>query len=149
MHANQILCPIDFSEYSEAAVGTASVLAGQDGGSVIFLHVVEPVTSFGSGHSPYAMPTFDTMEVTSQLEEFKPTLEDVACEHILVKGDPADQIVRVAEQKKVDLIVLGTHGRTGLTRMLMGSVAERVVQRAKVPVLAIKKPSDILQPAHR
>jgi len=67
----------------------------------------------------------------------------VRFEHKLLVGDPASAIVEAAEEENVDLIVLGTHGRTGLTRLLMGSVAENVVRKAKCPVLTVKHPSPL------
>ena len=62
-------------------------------------------------------------------------------EHRLVTGDPASSIVNLAEMEGADLIVMGTHGRTGFSRLLMGSVAELVVRRAKCPVLTFKQPA--------
>jgi nucleotide-binding universal stress UspA family protein len=64
----------------------------------------------------------------------------VRVEHRLEEGDPATQILRVAQETGCDLIALGTHGRTGLDRLLMGSVAEQVVRRASCPVLTVKAP---------
>ena len=64
----------------------------------------------------------------------------VACEHRLLVGDAAEAIVRTAEAEHVDMIVIGTHGRIGLSRILMGSVAEAVVRRAACPVLTMKQP---------
>jgi nucleotide-binding universal stress UspA family protein len=67
--------------------------------------------------------------------------EKVPVEHqLLFVGDPAAEILRVAQAVKADLIVLGTHGRTGLGRLLMGSVAEQVVRRAPCPVVTVKAP---------
>ena len=73
------------------------------------------------------------------LKEVVPTDPQVACEHRLLTGDPAVAIARLAEEEHADLIVMGTHGRTGLTRLLMGSVAEAVVRRAPCPVLTYKQ----------
>jgi len=72
-----------------------------------------------------------------------PSDPSVSFEHKLLAGDPAAAIVEAADQENVDLIVLGTHGRTGLTRLLMGSVAENVVRKAKCPVLTVKHPSAV------
>ena len=69
-----------------------------------------------------------------------PADADVPHEHRLLHGDPIGEIVRLAEQEHVDMIVMGTHGRTGLSRLLMGSVAEAVVRRADCPVLVVKHP---------
>ena len=73
------------------------------------------------------------------LEAVVPTDPTVPYEHRLITGDPATAIARLAEEEQADLIVMGTHGRTGLTRLLMGSVAEAVVRRAPCPVLTYKQ----------
>lgn len=67
-----------------------------------------------------------------------PTDPNVPFEHRMLKGDPAEEIVRFADEAHCELIVMGTHGRTGFKRLLMGSVAEAVVRRAKCPVLTYK-----------
>jgi nucleotide-binding universal stress UspA family protein len=64
----------------------------------------------------------------------------VTVEHHLKEGDPATEILRLAEERKVDVIVMGTHGRTGLGRLLMGSVAEQIVRKAPCPVLTVRLP---------
>lgn len=74
------------------------------------------------------------------LEAVVPEDPNVKYEHRMVTGDPAGRIVELAEEENIDLIVMGTHGRTGLKRLLMGSVAEAVVRRAKCPVLTFKEP---------
>ena len=74
------------------------------------------------------------------LEKIKPSDPKVQFVHTMVTGDPATEIVRVAKDEGVDLIVMSTHGRSGLTRVLMGSVAELVVRRASCPVLTFKQP---------
>ena len=75
------------------------------------------------------------------LEKIKPADPKVQYVHRMVTGDPATEIVRVAKEEGVDLIVMSTHGRSGLTRVLMGSVAELVVRRAECPVLTFKQPA--------
>jgi nucleotide-binding universal stress UspA family protein len=72
------------------------------------------------------------------LEEVVPADPAVAYEHHVVMGDPATEIIQLARSEGADLIVMGTHGRTGLTRLMMGSVAEAVVRRAPCPVLTLK-----------
>jgi nucleotide-binding universal stress UspA family protein len=72
------------------------------------------------------------------LSEVVPTDTTVSYEHRLIVGSPATAIVFLAEKENVDMIVMPTHGRTGLSRLLMGSVAEEVVRKAKCPVLTVK-----------
>jgi nucleotide-binding universal stress UspA family protein len=78
------------------------------------------------------------------LQDVCPSDPGITFEHRLVMGDPATEIVRVAEEEKAELIVLGTHGRTGLSRILMGSVAEAVVRHAPCPVLIYRQDADKL-----
>ena len=80
-------------------------------------------------------------ELNRMLNVVVPTDKTVPCEHRLIKGEPAPAIARLAESEDVDVIVMGTHGRSGLTRVLMGSVAEAVVRRATCPVVTYRQPS--------
>ena len=73
------------------------------------------------------------------LSDVCPSDHQLSFEHRLVMGDPATEIVRIAEEEQAELIVLGTHGRTGLSRILMGSVAEAVVRHAPCPVLIYRE----------
>ena len=75
------------------------------------------------------------------LHDVKPTDPSIPVEYRLLTGEPADAVVRSAEEDDVDLIVLGSHGRTGLSRLLMGSVAEAIVRKAHCPVLVYKQPA--------
>jgi len=78
------------------------------------------------------------------LERVTPTEKSLTFTRLLLLGDPASEIVRIADERKADMIVLGTHGRTGLTRMLMGSVAESIVRRAPCPVLVYRETNEQL-----
>jgi universal stress protein A len=78
-------------------------------------------------------------DLRRMLQAVVPTDPNVPCEHRLITGDPSTAIAKLAEEEHADLIVMGTHGRTGLTRLLMGSVAEAVVRRAPCPVLTYKQ----------
>jgi universal stress protein A len=88
------------------------------------------------------MPDPATEDLKKMLSEIVPNDPQVRHEHRLITGDPATAIARVAEEEGAELIVMGTHGRTGLLRLLMGSVAEAVVRRAPCPVLTLKQPHD-------
>jgi nucleotide-binding universal stress UspA family protein len=80
-------------------------------------------------------------ELTEKLHKMQAEGAKVPVEHqLLFVGDPAEEILRVAQAVKADLVVLGTHGRTGLGRLLMGSVAEQIVRRAPCPVVTVKVP---------
>jgi len=136
MKAKHILCPVDFSETSDVALDVASKLARQNGAKLFIVHVeanaaVAHPGLFG-GLPPVAWKDKHRLNATL------PTATEVLFEHDLLIGNPVDEIVKFAKKKDVDLIVLGSHGLTGVLRVLMGSVAEGVVRRSPVPVLTVK-----------
>jgi nucleotide-binding universal stress UspA family protein len=135
-----ILYPTDFSERAQAAFQVACALARDHGARLILLHVVSPpVIAYGETITDLVIVASNerTQELLNQLKPADPT---VPCERQFKEGDPAAQILAVAKATQCDLIVMGTHGRTGLGRLLMGSVAEQVVRRAPCPVLTVKTP---------
>lgn len=135
-----ILHPTDFSERSDFAFRLSCSLARDYGARLIILHVAEPLMAFGGEGVLIPPPPVDLEPLRKQLHELRPTDPKVRVEHRLVRGDAATEIVRVAEETHCDAIVLGTHGRTGLGRLLMGSVAEQVLGKASCPVVAVKTP---------
>lgn len=132
MNFERILCPIDFSAGSEAALAYASVLAKESGAELHLVYVYEETIAYTEGLGSYVPPA-DLEPDKERLNNTRPT-EDVAIRHEFVVGHPADALVDYATDNNIDLIVMGTHGRTGLSRLLMGSVAEAVVRRAPCPV---------------
>jgi nucleotide-binding universal stress UspA family protein len=140
MQARKILFPTDFSPASDAALGHASAMARGTGAELVILHVEEPPLAYGSGELYYGLSEFNTDTIRKMLDAVKPTVADVRVVRRLEVGDPAAEIVRVAKEENVDMIVMGTHGRTGLLRLLMGSVAELVVRRAHCNVLTVRQP---------
>jgi nucleotide-binding universal stress UspA family protein len=146
----RVLAPVDFSDASEAAVRHAREIALTYGAEIDLLHVVEePFYPSAYGYDPSAFPTAEVLDnVEAQLGEM--AREMVGYEHAVIEartGDPAREILAYTEEKAVDLIVIATHGRTGLNRMLMGSVAERVLRRAPTPVFIVKPDRKSLLPA--
>ncbi len=142
MDVNRILFPTDFSHCGDAALAFATALARDTKATLVIVHVEEPAVAYGGGEMYYGIPEPATADLKAMLKEVKPTVDSVPFEHHLITGDPAGAIVRFAETEAIDLIVLGTHGRTGLMRMLMGSVAESIVRRAPCPVLTFKQPEE-------
>jgi nucleotide-binding universal stress UspA family protein len=138
---NNILVPTDFSERAKHAFHMAAALARDHRAALTVLHVREipalPFAEFGAV-PPVDLPTRE--ELMKKLEEFEPADESIDVEFVVADGEPGEEIVRVASERHCDLIVMGTHGRTGLSRLLMGSVAERVMRRAPCPVLTLKAP---------
>ena len=146
MKLHRILVPVDFSAGSDAALEMATSLARDSGGSLILAHVEVIPLSAAGGEYLYAIPEPPTEELLARLEAVVVPDSHVPVERRLLAGDPADAIIRLAQNEDVDLIVMGTHGRRGLTRLLMGSVAEDVVRRAICPVL-LTGPQALLAPA--
>jgi nucleotide-binding universal stress UspA family protein len=146
MNIRSILLPTDFSECAESALPYAVQMARPAGARLICLHVVEPLMP-PVGYAPVAEP-LPAVDISEQLqasaERELPKLaarEECAgleVEELIGHGEAAAEIVRVARERDVDLIVISSHGRTGLGRMLFGSTAESVVRHAHCPVLVVK-----------
>ncbi len=144
----KILCPTDFSENSEHAVKYALALATMSQAELQLFHVVEPISYPRS--TELFEPVLDEVELTMKMEAaFQKQLEDQVAAlkeeypkitGMLVTGTTFLEIIKMARVKGMDMIVMGTHGRTGLAHVLMGSVAERVVREAPCPVLTVKHP---------
>jgi nucleotide-binding universal stress UspA family protein len=140
MQAKKIIFPTDFSHCGDAALAHATSLARDTGATLLIVHVEEPPVAYGGGEMYYGVPEPATNDLKEMLAKVKPTDESVPYEHHLIVGDPASAITRLAEDENADMIVMGTHGRTGLSRLLMGSVAESVVRHASCPVFTYKEP---------
>jgi universal stress protein A len=141
MNWKKILFATDFSPASEGALHYASALARDANASLLILHVEELPAPYSAGELMLPQPEFPNPELRKMLDAVVPHDKTIHCEHQLVLGVPAEDIVRVADEENADLIVIGTHGRTGLMRVLMGSVAEAVMRKAGCPVLTVKQSS--------
>ena len=139
MNYKKILFATDFSPASDAALQYATSLARDSGATLLIAHVEELPMPYVGGEMYFAQPEYPNPEIRRMLEAVVPPDKSVRYEHRLVMGTAADDIVRLADEEHVDLIVIGTHGRTGLKRVLMGSVAEAVMRRATCPVLTLKQ----------
>jgi len=144
MARNVILFPTDFSTASDAALPHAEALAKQTSASLLILHVEEPPLAYGAGELYYGLPEPSSERILKMLEQITPSDPTMSFKHRLTIGDPAGEIVRIASEEGVQMIVLGTHGRSGISRMLMGSVAETVVRRAPCPVLVYRAAAETL-----
>ncbi|HZT83295.1 MAG TPA: universal stress protein [Gemmataceae bacterium] len=133
-----ILCPTDFSERSASAFYLACSLARDHGARLVVLHVDRPPQTHGEVVARRDGGYREQLE--EALRGVRPTDPRLSVEHRLEEGEPAETILRVSNELGCDLIVMGTHGRTGLRRVLMGSVAEQVVRRAACPVLTVNAP---------
>jgi nucleotide-binding universal stress UspA family protein len=143
---NRILVPTDFSSTSDAALEYARVFAERFGGSLHLLHVVEDQYSAGPlGGEIYAQQTTATLTTLVQEARERLTHRINALDRSrfgatteVIVGTAMRTIAEYADDNGYDLIVMGTHGRTGLAHVLMGSVAEHVVRTATCPVLTVR-----------
>lgn len=148
----RILVPVDFSDEAHVAVQHAKELAMTYGARIDLLHVVEEVIYPSTyGIEPVELPTGEVIEnVENALA--KMAREEIGIEHAVVEarmGYAPTEILSYARETETDLIVIATHGRTGLDRLLMGSVAERVVRQASGPVFVVKsRGKSLLNPKH-
>ena len=139
------LVPTDFSACAKKAAEMAVMLAKSFHGKIIFLHVVDLYPAFAAAYPddigvsvPLPPPAPEELEREWLAFLSGLALEKLQWDKITVEGEAAADILRQADAQRADLIVVGTHGRTGLAHMLMGSVAEKVVRRAAGPVLTIR-----------
>jgi len=133
-----ILHPTDFSDRSRFALQMAAALARDYAARLVIVHVATPTpVVYGEGVVP-VQPDDYKDELRSHLNTLQVEGGEIHAERLLVDGDPATEILRLAGEMNADLVVMGTHGRTGLSRLLMGSVAEQVVRRVDCPVLTVK-----------
>ena len=148
MTPQKILVATDFSECSEVALTYGRAIARQYNARLRVMHVVETslVESFEVGGYVTAVPPMEPDLETSESARLDALISDddrrhLAAEAVLVMlQPPAQAVVDYAAREKVDLIVVGTHGRRGLAHMVMGSVAERIVRTAPCPVLTVRHP---------
>jgi len=144
----KICCAVDFSESSRQALEEAADLARRFDSRLTLIHVFEAVpVAAGEG----ILPPPDlieqmTIELSRKLESWKAEAERRADRPVgqsVLSGDPASQIVRFAREGEFDLVVTGTHGRTGLKHLVLGSVAEKVVRQAHCPVLVARRTPEL------
>lgn len=147
----KILCPVDFSDTSRVALNEALELAQRNDAMVVLLHVLEDPAGSSRGDllSPPEMFEGLTRAAQSELAAWKADAEKVRPGRVvaeMVGGRPATEAVRVAAEGGFDLVVLGTHGRRGLRRLALGSVAEETVRTAPCPVLVVRpRPGGLFQ----
>jgi nucleotide-binding universal stress UspA family protein len=137
-----ILHPTDFSDCSRYAFHLASAMAKEQGARLVILHVKPTLVSLVAyGEALAQLEPEDYQEkLWEVLHWFQVPDDRVRVEHRLVTGDPAQEILALADEVGCDVIVMGSHGRTGLQRLIVGSVAEHVLRQARCPVVTVKTP---------
>jgi nucleotide-binding universal stress UspA family protein len=149
MDIRAILVPFDFSEYSEKAFRWALAMAERWSAQLRLLHVVSlpsyPPNVLGMHFNVANLEAGLRADAESRLQEFVSRVgsSTVPIDTRVIRGEPAADLRRMAEQENVDVIVMGSHGRTGLAHVLLGSVAERVVRSAPCSVLVVGRQAHV------
>jgi nucleotide-binding universal stress UspA family protein len=148
MRCSRILVPTDFSPAAEAAALAAAALAAEVGGHIYLLHVYSPPSVMLPDGSTFAPTPAQLVESSERAEHALTAAQrslaarvaaDVRIDTCSRIGLAADEILRMAESGHYDLIVMGTHGRSGLRRLMLGSIAEKVLRHASIPVLTVRE----------
>jgi len=146
MPFQRILVPVDYSKHSAVSLRFAADLAKQHGAVLDIVHVwdrptyvtEEVLVRHGSGSRPLTELIRDNAE--KDMKDFMsavPLPDDLRREERLLSGDPATALLKELEKGQHDLVVIGTHGRSGLAHLMLGSVAEKLLRHASVPILAL------------
>jgi universal stress protein A len=141
IHIQHILCPIDFSPPSRNALRYANEFAKAMNAKITAMHVIQPQPIAADINVPYIPPETEMEQAAKDnmahlIREI--VSEGVLVEQVLAFGLPSECIIEQAKKGNVDVIILGTHGRSGISRLLMGSTAESVIRHATCPVLVVK-----------
>jgi nucleotide-binding universal stress UspA family protein len=150
MAISRILMPVDYSDASREAVQFACYLAKHLGAALDIVHVwdrpayvADTVVVAQGGGKPKSLAEMIRENAEAEMKEFLASCQvsaDVRVTSHLESGEPASTILRVAEKTGVDLVIVGTHGRTGVRHLLLGSIAEKLVRLSPVPVLTVPPP---------
>jgi nucleotide-binding universal stress UspA family protein len=139
LHLRTILHPADLTAPSMNVFHLACSLARDHGARLIILHVTELLVPAGMMPRRTPIPQY-FKERRRELRREIPPVKDVVTKYVVREGNAEEAILEVAQHRNVDLVVMGTHGRTGLKHLFVGSVAEKVVRKASCPVLTVKLP---------
>ena len=150
MQIRTILVPTDFSEYAEYAFPWALQMAADWQAKLVLFHAAAPISPLAFPDSVY-LPELQRLETDmladaeKRMAEFveKQGSSSVVVETRVVVGEPVFEICQAVGREQADLIIMGSHGRTGLAHVLLGSVAERVIRHASCPVLVARKPKEV------
>lgn len=134
----RILCPVQFDNNSRAALAIGKEIAQQNSGKLFVLYSVSPHTDPTRVGGP-AMAAHDEKVAEQEMAQLKKeALADVEHETIIAIGNPAEEIIKSEHEYGVDLVVMATHGRSGISHLILGSVAEQVVRESVCAVLTIR-----------
>lgn len=146
MKVERLLFPTDFSEGSRNALHYAVDLARHYNAKLYILHVIYDIARATESHIPHisADEIYNEMTKWAMNELERCCVEEIRgltdVEKVVIKGVPHEEIVKFASDKKIDMIVMGTYGRTGIQKLIFGDTAEKVVKRAPCPVMTVRIP---------
>lgn len=129
---NTIMVPTDGSEYSERAADVAINLAAKIGAEVVAIHIIDDKLIY-----PYEVLEEEGKEALNKVQEMGKE-KNVTVDEILIVGSPTHDMAKITKKSGADLVVIGTHGKTGLEKFLLGSVAENALKKVDIPVLLVK-----------
>lgn len=141
---NKILVAVDFSDHSKVAMYYAAEFGRVFGAEVIACNIVEPAEALSQlppGGEGYFPPNVAELRKEKAEEECEKMLTAAGVDNgrvVVAAGTPFVEIIRIAREENVDLVIVGTHGRGAIAHMLLGSVAEKVVRKAPCPVLSVR-----------
>ncbi len=139
----KVLCAVDFSEYSPMVADYANMVAGCANAEVLVVYVAPSLSQYVGFHVPPSSIESFVGEIVTGAEDtmnefVKDNFKDLNVTGKVVTGYPAEEILAIAKAEGCDMIVMGTHGRKGIDRILFGSVAEKVVKSSPSPVLTVR-----------
>jgi nucleotide-binding universal stress UspA family protein len=155
MTTRKVLCPVDFSAASREALIRAREFAGSMSAELTVLHAywvphyIQPNLLVWMATGPRPIWEIAEEQANTELDAFLSSIDPKLGEQVtkrIVHDDPANAIIELARQEQISMIVMGTHGRTGAARLMLGSVAERVVRLAPCPVLTLHAPDSSSRP---
>lgn len=140
----RVLVPTDFSEHAKLALDYAVSLPFEDDGEVLLVHSIEPtvypIHQVISRHDELSIENQVRKTCQMQLDDMAKAVTSVKVRTLIRDGYASEELVDVADDEACDLIVISTHGHSGIKHLLLGSTAERVVRKASCPVLTVRKP---------
>ena len=133
----KIICPVDFSGLSRKALQYANEFARLSNGKIFLVGVVENDPTINYSHGLETERAEEQKKLESLIDEEQ--IAGIVADYVIYEGFPEECILDYAKRQEADIIIMGSHGRRGLKRMILGSVAEHVVRRAPCPVLVVKE----------
>ncbi|MBI9081530.1 MAG: universal stress protein [Pseudodesulfovibrio sp.] len=139
----KILCAVDFSDHSPEVADYANMIAKCSGAQVLVLYVAPSLSQYVGFHVPPSSIESFVGEIVTGAEDtmesfVKDNFKELDVQSKVVTGYPAEEILAIADGENCDMVIMGTHGRKGIDRILFGSVAEKVVKSSKAPVLTVR-----------